>query len=63
MTRSQEEIRGEIEAEREQLAGAVKQLREESNVAAKLKPKLPFVAAGAVSLGLLRLLARRRGRS
>ncbi|HEX7524734.1 MAG TPA: DUF3618 domain-containing protein [Gaiellaceae bacterium] len=60
MTRTQEQIRNEIEAEREQLSGAVAQLRAETNVAAKLKPKLPLVAVGAASLGLLRLLARRR---
>jgi len=60
VTRTQEQIRDEIEAEREQLAGAVAQLRAETNVADKLKPKLPLVAAGAAALGLLRLLARRR---
>jgi hypothetical protein len=60
--RTQEQIHDEIQAEREQLAGAVAQLREETNVAAKLKPKLPFVAVGAASIGLLRLLARRRRR-
>ena len=60
MKRTQEQIHDEIQAEREQLAGAVAQLREETNVAAKLKPKLPFVAVGAASIGLLRLLARRR---
>ena len=60
MKRTQEQIHDEITAEREQLAGAVAQLREETNVAAKLKPKLPFVALGAASIGLLRLLARRR---
>jgi hypothetical protein len=62
MKRTQEQIHDEIQAEREQLAGAVAQLREETNVAAKLKPKLPFVAVGAASIGLLRLLARRRRR-
>jgi hypothetical protein len=62
LKRTQEQIHDEIQAEREQLAGAVAQLREETNVAAKLKPKLPFVAVGAASIGLLRLLARRRRR-
>jgi hypothetical protein len=47
MTRSQEEIQLELEAERERLAGAVTQLRE------SFKPKLPMLAAGAASVGFV----------
>ncbi len=63
-----EQIQREIEAEREQLAGAVDQLRGELGVAAKLKAKLPLLAGGAMAAGFvvsggigagMRLLARR----
>lgn len=62
------DVRRAIEAEREQLASAVEELRSELGVAAKLKGKLPAVAAGALGAGFLlgggigatmRLLARR----
>jgi len=71
-SRTLEQVRREIEAEREQLAGAVDSLRsgigEATDVRAKLKGKLPAVAAGALGLGFvlaggigatMRLLARR----
>ncbi len=67
-----EQIRREIEAEREQLADAVEQLRsglgEATNVGARLRERLPLAAAGALGAGFflaggigatMRLLARR----
>jgi hypothetical protein len=66
--RTTEELKREIEAEREQLAGAVDHLRDELGVAAKLKAKLPLVAGGAAAAGFvlaggigaaMRFLARR----
>jgi hypothetical protein len=55
--RTPEELRRQIEAEREDLATAVDTLRAEigeaTNVSAKLKAKLPAVAAGAVGAGFL----------
>lgn len=72
-SRSAEQVRREIEAERDQLTGAVDSLRsgigEATNVGAKLRAKLPIVAAGALGVGFVfagglgaavRLLARRR---
>jgi hypothetical protein len=71
-SRTLEQVRLEIEAEREQLADAVDHLRSEideaTNVGAKLRKKLPVVAAAALGAGFLfaggvgatmRLLARR----
>ena len=65
-------IRREIEAEREQLAQAVEELREglgeATDVAGKLRSRLPAVAAGALGAGFflaggigatMRLLARK----
>ena len=50
-----ETVRREIEAEREQLANAVEDLREglgeATDVAGKLRAKLPVVAAGALGAG------------
>lgn len=66
--RTPEQVRRDIEAHREQLAGAVDELRAATDVGAKLKAKLPAVAAGALGTGFLlaggigatmRLLARR----
>ncbi len=67
--RNFEQVRQEIEAEREQLAGAVNSLRgEATNVRAKLRAKVPVFAAGALGVGFvaaggvkatMRLLARR----
>ena len=70
--RSPEEVRREIETEREQLAEAVDSLRSEigeaTDIGAKLRSNLPVVAAGALGVGFfiaggigatMRLLARR----
>ena len=55
--RTSEQVRREIEAEREQLANAVEQLRDElgeaTDVTGKLRAKLPVVAAGALSAGFV----------
>jgi hypothetical protein len=55
--RTAEQVRKEIETEREQLATAVEQLRgelgEATDVAGKLRAKLPIVAAGALSVGFV----------
>jgi len=71
-SRSPEQVRHELESERERLADAVDSLRAEvkdaTNVGAKLRANLPVVAAGAVGAGFflaggigatMRLLARR----
>jgi hypothetical protein len=71
-SRTQEQVRSEIEAERNQLASAVDVLRSEigeaTDIGAKVRSKLPAVAAGALGAGFLlaggigatmRLLARR----
>ena len=59
MASTEQELRREIEQERERLAEAVDELREEvgeaTNVGAKLRSKLPlFAAAGAFGLGFLK---------
>ena len=55
--RNPEEIRRQIEAEREELATAVDTLRAEigeaTNVGAKLKAKLPAAAASALGAGFV----------
>jgi hypothetical protein len=55
--RTAEQVRREIEAEREQLAGAVENLRGEighvTNVAGKVKERLPLVAGAAATLGFV----------
>jgi len=71
-SRTLDQVRREIEAERDHLASAVDVLRSEigeaTNIGAKLRSKLPVVAAGALGAGFLvaggigatmRLLARR----
>ena len=71
-SRTLEQVRREIEAERDQLASSVDVLRSEiddaTNIGAKLRSKLPVVTAGALGAGFLlaggigatmRLLARR----
>ncbi len=71
-SRTADQVRRDIEAEREQLAEAVDQLRSEigeaTNVGAKVRENLPIVAAGALGVGFfvaggigatMRLLARR----
>jgi hypothetical protein len=70
--RTPDTVRREIEAERVQLATAVEQLREGlgevTDVAGKLRSRLPVVAAGALGAGFflaggigatMRLLARK----
>jgi hypothetical protein len=66
--RSPEQIRRDIEAERDRLADAVDDLRAGMDVNAKLKGKVPVAAAAALGLGFvvsggigatMRLLARR----
>ena len=56
-SRTAADVRREIEAERQQLAGAADQLRETlgeaTNVRAKLAAHLPAAAAGALGLGFL----------
>ena len=51
------DVRREIEAERQQLAGAAEQLRETlgdaTNIQGKLRANLPVVAAGALGAGFL----------
>jgi len=65
-SRTPEQVRREIEAERDQLADAVDTLR--TGIGVKLRAKLPAVAAGAVGAGFviaggigatMRLLGRR----
>jgi hypothetical protein len=71
--RTPEQVRYEIESEREQLAGAVDHLRDEireaTNIGAKVRAKLPAVTAGALVAGFviaggigatMRLIGRRR---
>jgi hypothetical protein len=56
-SRTLEEVRRDIESEREQLAGAAETLREEigeaTNIGAKLRANLPAVAVGALGVGFL----------
>jgi hypothetical protein len=71
-SRTADQVRRDIEAEREQLADAVDQLRTEigeaANVGGRVREKLPIIAAGALGVGFfvaggigatMRLLARR----
>ena len=56
-SRSVEQVRRDIESEREQLAGAAETLREEigeaTNIGAKLRANLPVVAVSALGAGFL----------
>lgn len=56
-SRTLEQVRRDIESEREQLAGAADQLREEigeaTNIGAKVRANLPAVAVGALGVGFL----------
>jgi hypothetical protein len=56
-SRTLEQVRRDIETEREQLAGAAETLRDEigeaTNVNAKIRANLPVVAVGALGLGFL----------
>jgi hypothetical protein len=55
--RTTEEVRADIRNERERLADAVEELRdglgEATNVAERLRAKLPVVAAGALGIGFV----------
>jgi hypothetical protein len=55
--RTVEQIRRDIESEREQLAGAADTLRDEigeaTNIGAKLRSNLPVAAVGALGVGFL----------
>ena len=68
MARTTDDVRRELEQEREQLASAVEELREAADVTSKLRTKLPALAAGGAATGFvlaggvgatMRLLARR----
>jgi hypothetical protein len=50
--RTTEQLRTEIEAEREQLAGAVEHLRDELGTS-RLQGRLPVLAAGAAAAGFV----------
>jgi hypothetical protein len=56
-TRTIEDVRRDIESEREQLADAAESLRESlgdvTNVGGKLRAKLPAAAAGALGIGFV----------
>lgn len=56
-SRTVDDLRREIEAERTHLAGAAETLREEigeaTNISGKLRANLPVVAAGALGMGFL----------
>jgi hypothetical protein len=51
--RTVEDVRRDLESEREQLATAADQLRDSFGVARKLRANLPVVAAGALGAGFL----------
>lgn len=56
-SRTVDQVRHDIEVEREQLAGAAESLREEiseaTDITGKLRANLPVVAAGALGVGFL----------
>jgi hypothetical protein len=56
-TRTLDDVRREIESEREQLADAAENLRESigeaTNISGKLRANLPAVAVGALGVGFL----------
>jgi hypothetical protein len=51
--RTPEQVRRDIEAERERLADAVDDLRSEMDVNAKLRSRLPLAAAAALGAGFV----------
>lgn len=51
--RSPEQVKADIEAERDRLAASVDELRSEMDVNAKLRPKLPLAAAAALGAGFV----------
>jgi hypothetical protein len=52
-SRTIEDVRRDLELEREQLATAADSLRDAADVTAKLRTKLPVVAAGAIAAGFV----------
>ncbi|HTR33216.1 MAG TPA: DUF3618 domain-containing protein [Gaiellaceae bacterium] len=58
-TRTIEQIRADIESERTALAGAVEDLRQATDVTAKLKAKLPLIIGVAAILVALRIALHR----
>lgn len=56
-SRTVEQVRAEIESEREQLAGAAENLRgsigEATNISGKLRANLPAAIGGAIGVGFL----------
>jgi hypothetical protein len=56
-TRTTEDVRRDLEAEREQLASAAESLRdsigEATDITGKMRAKLPVVAAGALGAGFI----------
>jgi len=56
-TRTLEDVRRDLESEREQLAGAADSLRESvgkaTDISGRIRANLPAVAAGAVAVGFL----------
>ena len=56
-SRTLEQVRRDIESEREQLAGAAEDLRESigeaTDISGKVRSNLPAVAAGALGLGFV----------
>jgi hypothetical protein len=68
--RTADQVRADLESEREQLADAVDHLRDSLGEATNLKKRLPVLVAGAASVGFVfaggigatvRYLSRRRG--
>jgi len=55
--RTPDQVRHEIQSEREQLAGAVDHLRDEireaTDIASKVRAKLPVITAGALTAGFV----------
>jgi hypothetical protein len=51
MTRTEQQIRTDLEAERTQLASAVENLR--TSIQTDVKKKMPLLAAGAASVGFV----------
>ena len=51
--RTPDQVKADIEAERDRLAGAVEDLRSEMDINKKLRPKLPLVAVAALGAGFV----------
>jgi len=62
MARTIDDIRREIEREREELVSAVGDLRRAVGVASRLRRKLPALAAGGAATGFALRAVARRGR-